>query len=630
MALYIQGTIAVGNTSVPVGAVDGGPNPFETEVSRVVWKSKYLYTDGDTADATIRDTWSRVARAIARAERMNQHGWRNVFFSLLDDFRFLPGGRILAGAGTGRKVTLLNCFVMGEIEDSIGGIFLSLREGALTLQQGGGVGYDFSSLRPRGSPARRVGAVASGPISFMALWDAMCATLLSTSSRRGAMMATLRCDHPDIESFVAAKQSPGVLRNFNLSVQVSDAFMEAVRADEDWALVFPADDSETTGDDVVFREWVGRDGSVRCRVHRHLKARALWDRILRAAYDYSEPGVLFIDRINRLNNLHYCERITATNPCGEIPLPAYGACDLGSINLTRFVRNPFGSNACLDEAALAECAKLATRFLDDVIGVSHFPLRRQAEAVRRTRRIGLGITGLADTLVMLGLDYGSEQARTVAAKIMETVCFAAYRASTELAAEKGAFPAFVRDDYLSGQFTATLPADIRDAIATNGIRNSHLTAIAPTGSISLLANNISSGIEPVFAPSFSRSVVDASGEIQIFELVDYAISIWQKMRTLSQSCLPPAFRSATDLSPREHLLMQAALQPFVDNAISKTVNVAEAISFEDFRNIYDLAYDMGLKGCTAFRPSSARAAILRASNNGANTPRHCTMEREAD
>ncbi|WP_201285515.1 adenosylcobalamin-dependent ribonucleoside-diphosphate reductase [Chelativorans xinjiangense] len=606
-------------------------DPLEAEVSRFIWESKYRGRAGDRiVDDTVRDTWRRVARAISRAEPADRQRWQAAFLTLLDGFRFLPGGRILAGAGTGFKVTLFNCFVMGTIGDSIDGIFGALREGAITMQQGGGVGYDFSSLRPRGTPARGVGSIASGPVSFMGLWDSMCATMLSTGSRRGAMMATLRCDHPDIETFVTAKQAPGALCHFNLSVQVSDAFMAAVRADREWALVFPAAGGEPPGEEVVLRDWTGREGAMRCRVHRRLRARNLWDSILRATYDHAEPGVLFIDCINRLNNLHYRERLTATNPCGEIPLPPYGACDLGSINLTQFVREPFSAGARLDEDTLAETARLATRFLDDVIDVSRFPLRREAEAARNTRRIGLGITGLADALVMLGLDYGSEEARAVATGIMRTVCLAAYRTSIELAAEKGMFPAFARDGYLSSPFIAGLPADIRDAVAKHGIRNSHLIAIAPTGSISLLANNISSGIEPAFAAGYSRNVLDASGDVRAFELTDRAVASWQRTRLPSQSRLPPAFRSAAELSPREHLLMQAALQPFVDNAISKTINVAEETSFEDFRGVYDMAYDLGLKGCTTFRVSPARAAILSAGNEGANAPHCCVMEREAD
>lgn len=615
-------------TPHPVPDKVGMSDPFTMEVSRYVWESKYRHRAGERIiDRTVSDSWQRMARAVARAEGADRGAWQTTFLSILNGFRFLPGGRIQAGAGAGLRVTLFNCFVMGEIEDSMDGIFRALREGALTMQQGGGVGYDFSTLRPRGMRARGVGAIASGPVSFMALWDAMCATVLSTGSRRGAMMATLRCDHPDIEEFIAAKQIPAALRHFNLSVQVTDAFMAAVRADEFWPLVFPV----AIGDsgDIVLREWPGHQGAVPCRVHRRLKARDLWLTILRSTYHFAEPGVLFIDRINRLNNLNYCERITATNPCGEIPLPHYGACNLGSINLTQFVHEPFSPTARIDEVALASTTQIATRFLDDVTDVSRFPLRRQAEAAHRTRRIGLGVTGLADALIMLGLDYGKQRARAVAAGIMRTVCHAAYRTSVDLAAEKGAFPSFRKADYLQGSFIAALPTGIRDGIARHGIRNSHLLAIAPTGSISLLANNVSSGIEPVFAGAYRRNVLDANGAVQAFQMTDYAVALWRRTKAKSQA-LPPAFRCATDLSPNEHLQMQAALQPFVDNSISKTINVAEDCSFDAFRGIYDAAYYLGLKGCTTFRSTPARRAVLATTDEGIEAPHCCTIEREAD
>jgi ribonucleoside-diphosphate reductase alpha chain len=611
-------------------AVAEAGEPFTAEISRHVWDSKYRYrSDGRNIDHTLDDGWQRIARAMAAAEPMDRPLWHSAFRGILEDFHFLPGGRIQSGAGTRLKVTLLNCFVMGTVEDSMDGIFRALHEGAITMQQGGGVGYDFSTLRPRGTPARGVGAIASGPVSFMALWDVMCEAVLSMGSRRGAMMGTLRCDHPDIEAFVAAKQRPGALRHFNLSVQVTDAFMQAVRSDADWDLVFPANPAEAGGD-LVLREWPGHAGAVPCRVHRRLRARELWRMVLRCAYDHGEPGVLFIDCINRTNNLAYCERITATNPCGEVPLPPYGACDLGSINLTKFVREPFGPNARFEEGKFSQTAEIATRFLDNVIDTSRFPLRQQAAAARRTRRIGLGITGLADALIMLGLDYGSEEARAMAAHIICLACLTAYRTSVRLSAEKGSFPAFVCDSYLASPFISALPIEIRDGIAQNGIRNSHLLAIAPTGSISLLANNVSSGIEPVFADLYGRKVLDAGGTTREFALTDYAVALWQDERSKSQGRLPPAFRSITDLSAREHLLMQAALQPFVDNAISKTINVVETYPFEDFCEIYDEAYDLGLKGCTTFRLSPAQAAILTAENDWVDAPHCCAMEREAD
>ena len=471
------------------------------------------------------DTWRRVARALAAVEA-DASRWEECFFGLLEDFKFLPGGRIQAGAGTKWHVTLFNCFVMGPVEDSIPGIFHALEEGAVTMQQGGGIGIDFSTLRPRGAQTKGAGGVASGPVSFMQVWDAMCGTILSTGARRGAMMATLRCDHPDIEEFVTAKQQAGRLRRFNLSVQVTDAFMAAVRAAADWPLLFPAEAFEGGGE-IVMRDWPGSDAPVACRILRHVPARDLWELILRATYDHAEPGVLFIDRINRLNNLWYREYISATNPCGEIPLPPYGACDLGSLNLTRFVSSPFTSKARIDHERLQEAIGVAVRLLDNVIDASRFPLPQQTENARGSRRIGLGVTGLADALVMLGLRYGSEPSLAVATEVMRLICHAAYRASIEIAQEKGSFPFFERDKYLQGAFIRSLPDDIQQSIANHGIRNSHLLAIAPTGTISLLAGNVSSGLEPIFAASYARKVLTEDGSAKEFMLVDHALDEWR-------------------------------------------------------------------------------------------------------
>ncbi len=594
------------------------------EISRRVWAAKYRYAQ----EATIAESWRRIARALARVERKDQALWEDRFFAILKDFEFLPGGRIQAGAGTERNVTLFNCFVMGTIEDSIGGIFSALEEGAVTMQQGGGIGYDFSTLRPRGTRAKAVGSIASGPVSFMHVWDAMCGTILSTGARRGAMMATLRCDHPDIEEFIAAKQQPAALRRFNLSVQVTDDFMAAVRADREWQLVFPesafADKGET-----VLREWPGFAGKVPCRVMRSLRARDLWDRILRATYDYAEPGVLFIDRINDLNNLRYCERINATNPCGEIPLPPYGACDLGSINLTRFVSAPFSPRARLEMERLKQTVQVAVRLLDNVIDASRFPLPRQAESAHATRRIGLGITGLADAFLMLGMRYGNDVSLALAGEIMGLVRDTAYRTSISLAEEKGSFRALDRDMYLDASFVRRLPADIRQSIAEKGIRNSHLLAIAPTGTISLLAGNVSSGLEPIFAASYRRKVLDENGTAQELSLTDYAVGLW-RLTTGSRAGLPPNFVTIDELPVAAHLDMQAALQPFVDNSISKTINVPSGYPFAEFRKIYDLAYDRGLKGCTTFRPNPITGVVLSGGEESVEAPHCCVLEREAD
>jgi len=573
--------------------------PFRMAISRHIWETRYRAA----GEANIPDSWQRVAQAVAQAEGDDRDAWAGRFAALLDGFRFLPGGRILAGAGTGHRVTLFNCFVMGEIADDLTSIFEALKEGALTMQQGGGVGYDFSTLRPAGTVAAATGSIASGPVSFMRIWDAMCATMLSTGARRGAMMATLRCDHPDIETFVDAKRDPAVLRHFNLSVLVSDAFMAAVAHDVDWPLTFPG-----------------------LGVVRTVKARELWQRILRAAYDTAEPGVLFVDTINRDNTLADRERLNATNPCGEIPLPPYGACDLGSLNLAVFVTAPFAAEARLDLEALADAARGAVRFLDDVIDISRYPLPAQAEQARRTRRIGLGITGLADALVLLGLDYDSAAARTLAATAMQTLRDAAYRASIELAREKGAFPAFEAAAFLASGFARRLPDDIREAIAAHGLRNSHLLAIAPAGTISLLANNVSSGIEPVFAAAAERRVLGTDGSYRTHRVVDAACLQWQQQ---GGNGLPPTFVEARQLDPHAHLLMQAALQPFVDNAISKTINVAADLPFERFEALYRQAHALGLKGCTVFRPNPVTGAIL-SEPAASERVQCCGIEREAD
>lgn len=615
-----------------------GNQYFQAAISEQIWDSKYRYRSGQTCiDDTIEDTWRRIAGALAGIETTQQQGWEDKFYSALRGFCFLPGGRIQAGAGTAHRVTLFNCFVMGIVEDSLASIFDALKEGALTMQQGGGVGYDFSSLRPYGMPAFGTGSVASGPISFMRIWDSMCATLLSTGARRGAMMATLRCDHPDIVEFITAKHDPRELRHFNLSVQITDEFMQAVRRNDDWTLVFPAeslDPAGTASSATVLRRWTGFETEVPCRVLKRLRARDLWRQIMRANYDYAEPGVLFVDRINEQNNLWYRERITATNPCGEIPLPPYGACNLGAINLTCFVVNPFRTDAQLDMEGIRTTAAIGTRMLDNVIDASRFPLAAQQAQAHGTRRIGLGLTGLGDTLIMLGVHYADQRARDLAAQIMREICHTAYRTSIELADQKGTFPYFDRDRYLQGKFIRNLPKDIQDGIAEHGIRNSHLTSIAPTGTVSMLANNVSSGVEPVYDFAHRRRVLQADGSYATYQLQDYAYHKWREL-TGNEAALPAAFVAAGDLSPRAHLNMQAALQPYVDNAISKTINVPTELPFDEFSSIYEMAYDSGCKGCTTFRANPVTGSVLDsmaadAAVQGKHAPYCCSPEREAD
>ena len=604
---------------------------FSTDIARHIWETKYQFrSDGESVDRSVDDTWRRIARSLAAVEPENQAQWEQQFYAILRGFKFLPAGRIQAGAGTGRDVTLFNCFVMGNIDDSMDGIFDALKQGALTMQQGGGVGYDFSTLRPHGTPARRTGSVASGPVSFMKIWDSMCATLLSTGARRGAMMATLRCDHPDIEAFIDAKRDHHALRNFNLSVQVSDEFMDAVRNDRNWQLVFPADAIGETDGKLVKRNWPGRDGEVECRVLAELPAKKLWAQLMRATYDYAEPGVLFVDRINAMNNLYYREHISASNPCGEVPLPPYGACNLGSINLTCFVKDPFSNNAAIDVEELISTVATAVRLMDNVISTSNFPLAAQREQAEGSRRIGLGITGLGDALIMLGLRYDSPEARQAAADIMQSITHSAYRASIALAEERGPFPFFDRDYYLQSAFVKTLPDDIQQGIRDHGIRNSHLVAIAPTGTISLLANNISSGIEPVYDFEFSRRVHEADGNDVEYRLSSYALRQWQAIG--GSDALPDTFVSAWDVDPVAHLDMQAAIQPYVDSAISKTINIPEEFPFAEFKSLYEQAFDRGLKGCTTFRPNPVTGSVLQTGAPRVQQTRHhcCDLDREID
>ncbi|MEX2451230.1 MAG: adenosylcobalamin-dependent ribonucleoside-diphosphate reductase [Rhodospirillales bacterium] len=555
-------------------------------ISQQIWDMKYRLKrgDGEVVDKTIADTWARVARALAEPEADKAH-WEARFNAALEDFKFLPAGRILAGAGAERTVTLFNCFVMGDIPDDMAGIFDGLKEAALTMQQGGGIGYDFSTLRPKGAPVHGVGADASGPLSFMDVWDAMCRTIMSAGSRRGAMMATMRCDHPDIEAFIAAKREPGRLRMFNLSVLVTDAFMRAVKEDAPWELQFGG------------------------TVFKSLPARALWDKIMHATYEYAEPGVIFIDRINRLNNLYYAEEIHATNPCGEQPLPPYGACLLGSINLARLVEQPFTANARLDSDKLEALVATAVRMMDNVVDVSRFPLPQQEHEAKAKRRIGLGVTGLADALILCRVRYGGREAVRLTETWLKTIERAAYLASAQLAVEKGAFPLFDKDRYLAGETVRGLDDDVRAAIAAHGIRNSLLTSIAPTGTISLFADNVSSGLEPVFSFNYTRHVLMADGTRREEEVSDYAYRMY--LRQYGEDAdLPDYFVDAQSLGPHDHLVMQATVQKYIDSSISKTINCPEGIPFEDFKDIYMQAYDLGCKGCTTYRPNDVTGAVL--------------------
>jgi ribonucleoside-diphosphate reductase alpha chain len=572
---------------------------FLAPISEEIWRSKYRFNSevpsgtgqGESRAESLADTFRRVAEAGAAAEKGGKRvraRWAQRFYDAMVDFGFVPAGRILAGAGTGRSVTLFNCFVMGPIADDLGSIFENVKEAALTMQQGGGIGHDFSTLRPKGALVKSIGADASGPVSFMDVWDAMCRTIMSAGARRGAMMGVLRCDHPDIEAFVDVKADAARLRNFNLSVLVSDAFIASAREDKPWDLVF--------------------EGTV----YKTVQARALWERIMRAAYDYAEPGVIFIDRVNAMNNLSYCEEIRATNPCGEQPLPPYGACLLGSINLAQLVSRPFTKAAAIDISKLEERVWIAVRFLDNMIDVSGYPLPAQKHEAIAKRRIGLGVTGLADALIAVGVRYGTPDTEQLAQSWMAAIEGAAYLASAELAAEKGAFPLYDAERFLAAPNVVRLPDEVREAIRRSGIRNGCLTSIAPTGTISLFAGNVSSGVEPVFDFRYTRRVLEKSGGARVEEVEDLAHARFRRLFGAKEP-LTPAFVTAGELSPREHLVMQAALQRHVDSSISKTINCPADISFEAFKSIYLDAFDLGLKGCTVYRPNAVTGAVLSAA-----------------
>ncbi len=562
---------------------------FPMAISQQIWDMKYRLKDqnGTFLEQTVQDTWRRIAKALSEVETEPKK-WETIFYNALTDFKFLPAGRITAGSGTKRNVTLFNCFVMGVIPDSMSGIFDMLKEAALTMQQGGGIGYDFSTIRPKGSLVKGIAADASGPVSFMDVWDSMCRTIMSAGSRRGAMMATMRCDHPDIKEFIAAKSDSQKLRMFNLSVLVTDAFMEAVKKGEDWKLIYNN------------------------KVYSVIKAADLWDQIMRATYNFAEPGVIFIDRINEKNNLSYCEKITATNPCGEQPLPPYGACLLGSINLAKLVEHPFDKNAYLDVSQLEDLVSTAVRMMDNVIEVSQFPLEAQKLEAKNKRRIGLGVTGLADALLMVGLRYGSDEAVKNTEKWMKTIARSAYNASINLAEEKGAFPLFDPEKFIVSGNMIQMDEDVKKAVNKFGIRNALLTSIAPTGTISLYAGNVSSGIEPVFAYSYTRKVLQNDGSHVEEEVVDYAVQLWRDK--FGNAPFPDFFVSAQNLTPADHVKMQAAAQKWVDSSISKTINCPEDISFDDFKEVYIQAYDTGCKGCTTYRPNEVTGSVLSAGS----------------
>jgi ribonucleoside-diphosphate reductase alpha chain len=579
------------------------------DISSEVLIEKYA-KNGEQSPDELRE---RVARALAQAEKPAERTRWTTAFLEAQQRGFVPAGRIMSAAGTELSATLINCFVqpvgdsIATPEDGVPGIYTALTEAAETMRRGGGVGYDFSRIRPLGAWVGSTRSHASGPISYMRVFDRSCETVESAGSRRGAQMGVLRCDHPDIEQFIHAKDQ-GDLRNFNISVGVTDAFMEAVQAD---GFVELAHKAQPSAEQIEAGAYQRGDGQW---VYRKVKAQALWDQIMRSTYDHAEPGVLFLDRINDDNNLHYCETISATNPCAEQPLPPYGCCCLGSIDLTRFVRDPFSAKPAFDEAGFAEVVAVATRMLDNVLDVTPWPLPAQQQEAANKRRVGLGFTGLGDALVMLNLRYDSPAARDMASRISELMRDAAYAASSDLAAERGSFPLFNADLYLSGgSFASRLPQGLKDKIRAQGLRNSHLLSIAPTGTISLaFADNASNGIEPAFSWSYTRK--KRLGQAEGGGFKEYAVEdhAWRLYRHLfgTDAPLSSAFVTALELSAHDHAAMVAAVAPYIDTSISKTVNVPADYPYADFQNLYLQAWQSKLKGLATYRPNSVLGSVL--------------------
>ena len=589
---------------------DLAPSLPTQPISLDVLREKYFKNGESDVDELFR----RVARALASVEREDlREIWEARF---LDNLRAgaIGAGRIMSAAGTDIQATLINCFVQpvgdciqGVDDAGYPGIYEALREAAETMRRGGGVGYDFSRIRPRGALVKGTASMASGPCSYINVFDQSCSTVESAGARRGAQMGVLRIDHPDVLDFITAKRTPGRWNNFNVSVGVPDAFMEAVEQDREWELVHTA----APGVELIKEGAHQRaDGKW---VYRTVRARALWDTIMKSAYDFAEPGILFLDQINTDNNLHYTENIQATNPCGEQPLPPYGCCDLGPIILTRFVRNPFGLHGTptFDFEAFERAVATQVRALDNVLDVTFWPLEQQRAESAAKRRIGVGFTGMGNTLAMLCKRYDRQEGRDMAVQIAERMRNAAYRASVELAKEKGAFPKFDAAGYLAeGTFASRLPEDIKKAIKKHGIRNSHLLSIAPTGTVSLaFADNASNGIEPPFSWTYTRRKREADGSKSEYVVEDYA---WRLYKTLGGDVnqLPEYFVSAMDMSASDHVAMMEAVQPYVDTAISKTVNVPEDYPYDDFKNLYMQAWHSHLKGLATYRPNSILGAVL--------------------
>ena len=557
-------------------------------LSQEVWERKYRWRDEKGID----DNLKRVAVSASMVEETDEKRrfWEEKFYELMRDTKFLPGGRILAGMGTTMQQTLFNCFTLPVIEDSIEGIFDAVKLNAIIHSFGGGTGANFSTLRPEGAEVRTKGGIASGPVSFMTVFDAETKTITTGNARKGANMGLLNVDHPDIEKFITAKHIPGVLTQFNISVAVTDEFIEAVVDDKDWELKFNG------------------------KVYRVVKARDLWNLIVKSAYDYAEPGVVNLSTINRLNNLYYMEEIQATNPCGEQPLPPAGCCLLGSFNLTQFVLDPFTESARFDLERLKEYVPVAVRLLDNVIEISRYPAPIYEEEEKNKRRMGIGIMGLGSALAMLGVRYSSPEGRKQAELVIKTIRDSAYTASSLLAKERGPFKYFDREKYLQGEFIRRLPEDVRGLIKENGIHNSHLISIAPTGTLSVVSNNVSSGIEPIFSVSYKRRVKVSSDSIkgdifEEYEVMDYAYKLFREVK--GDKSIPQYFETAYDITPENHLEMLKTVSYYVDSSVSKTINVPKDYPIDSFFNLFLDALRSGVKGLTVYREGSREGILIR-------------------
>lgn len=582
-------------------------------ITKIVWDEKYRHKlpDGSSQENSRLDSYTRVVKGVF-AKDDKREGLRAL--RAMEKGHWVPAGRIHAGAGTEKRVTWINCYVSPDIEDSMetekggnsAGIMDALKVAALTQQMGGGIGMDFSTLRPRGAIVGRTGSISSGPLHFMDMWHSMCSTVMSSGSRRGAMMGTMRIDHPDVLEFIEAKHKKGRLTNFNVSILVTDAFMEALQADRLWSLGFPIPRADGNHVDEVMKNgepWY---------IYQRLPAKELWDKIIRSTYEFAEPGIIFVDRINRENNLSYCEYIHCTNPCGEQPLPPNGDCNLGAVNLATLVQRPFYHDATVDWDGLDEAVQVGVRFLDNVLDNTIFPTKDQAEEARNKRRIGLGITGLGNMLQQLKIRYGSPESVKIAEAVMSRIAETAYRTSALLAKERGPFPAYNENAFIDAPFVRRLPKDVQTLIMKHGIRNGVLLTIAPTGTTSLYVGNVSSGCEPTFGWQYFRKMLKPDGSMEEIKVEDYGYRLYKEivLKGEEPQTLPDYMVTALEINVSDHLAIQAALQHHVDASISKTINCPKDMPFEEFLGVYQKAYDLGLKGCTTYRPSDVRGSVL--------------------